>query len=84
MKRLLDIVGAAIALVILSPLMLIAASAIRLRDGSPILFRQTRIGRHGRPFTIYKFRTMVPDAEERYKEVAGQERHAWRRLQDAR
>jgi exopolysaccharide biosynthesis polyprenyl glycosylphosphotransferase len=69
-KRLLDITGACIALVILSPVILVAALAIRVREGSPVLFRQTRVGLQGRPFTIYKFRTMVADAEERYGEVA--------------
>lgn len=69
-KRLIDIVGAAVGLIILSPLLLGTAIAIRLRDGSPILFRQTRVGLHGRPFTIFKFRTMAPDAEERLHEVA--------------
>jgi exopolysaccharide biosynthesis polyprenyl glycosylphosphotransferase len=69
-KRLLDVVGAALGLVILSPLLTGTAVAIRIRDGSPVLFRQVRVGRHGRPFTIYKFRTMVVDAEERYSEVA--------------
>jgi exopolysaccharide biosynthesis polyprenyl glycosylphosphotransferase len=69
-KRLVDIVGALVGLVILSPIILGAAVAIRLRDGSPVLFRQIRVGLHGRPFTIYKFRTMVGDAEERYREVA--------------
>ena len=69
-KRLIDIVGAVVGLVILSPLLLGTALAIRLRDGSPILFRQTRVGLHGRPFTIMKFRTMDPDAEERLHEVA--------------
>jgi exopolysaccharide biosynthesis polyprenyl glycosylphosphotransferase len=69
-KRLIDIGGALVGLVILSPLFLGAAVLVRLRDGSPVLFRQTRIGLHGRPFTIYKFRTMVPDAEDRLEEVA--------------
>ncbi len=68
-KRILDIVGAGVGLVVLSPIMLIAAIAIRLRDGSPVLFRQERVGFHGRPFTIYKFRTMIPDAEEQLDAV---------------
>ncbi len=68
-KRALDIVCSAIGLVLLSPILLVTALLIRLRDGSPILFRQTRVGLHGRPFTIYKFRTMIPDAEERLDEV---------------
>jgi lipopolysaccharide/colanic/teichoic acid biosynthesis glycosyltransferase len=69
-KRLIDVVGAAIGLVILSPILLITAILIRARDGSPVIFRQTRVGLHGRPFTILKFRTMAPDAEERLHEVA--------------
>jgi exopolysaccharide biosynthesis polyprenyl glycosylphosphotransferase len=69
-KRLIDIAGAVVGLVILSPIMLIAAVLIRLRDGSPVIFRQTRVGLHGRPFTILKFRTMAQDAEERLHEVA--------------
>ena len=71
-KRVLDFAGAAAALVVLSPLLLATAAVIRLREGSPVLFRQTRVGLHGRTFTIYKFRTMVPNAEERYDEVAKQ------------
>jgi exopolysaccharide biosynthesis polyprenyl glycosylphosphotransferase len=69
-KRILDVAGAAICLIVLSPLIVGTALAIRIRDGSPVLFRQTRIGRHGRAFTIYKFRTMVCDAEERLPELA--------------
>ena len=68
-KRLIDIAGAAVGLVVLSPLLLGTALVLRLREGSPVLFRQTRVGLHGRPFTIHKFRTMVPDAEARYAEV---------------
>jgi exopolysaccharide biosynthesis polyprenyl glycosylphosphotransferase len=69
-KRLLDVAGAATALVVLSPILVLTAVVIRVKEGAPILFRQTRVGRHGRPFTIYKFRTMVRDAEDRYAEVA--------------
>jgi exopolysaccharide biosynthesis polyprenyl glycosylphosphotransferase len=69
-KRLVDIVGSLTGLVLLSPILLGAAVAIRVRDGSPVLFRQTRVGLHGRPFTIHKFRTMIPDAEARLPEVA--------------
>ena len=69
MKRILDIVGAIVALVLLSPVLLGTGLLLRFREGSPVLFRQTRVGRHGRNFTIYKFRTMVPNAEDRYAEV---------------
>jgi exopolysaccharide biosynthesis polyprenyl glycosylphosphotransferase len=69
-KRVVDAVGATIALILLSPLFAVTAAAIWMGDGRPILFRQTRIGRHGRPFTILKFRTMVCDAEDRYAELA--------------
>ena len=69
LKRLIDIVGAAIGLAVLSPILLGTAAAIRLADGSPVLFRQTRIGLHGRQFTILKFRTMIPGAEELLDEV---------------
>ncbi len=69
-KRLMDIGGAVVGLVVLSPVFLAVAAAILIRDGRPVLFSQTRVGLHGRPFTIHKFRTMVPDAETRYTEVA--------------
>ena len=69
-KRMLDIALSALALVVLSPVFLATAVAIRLADGGPVLFRQVRVGRHGRLFTIAKFRTMVLDAEARYEEVA--------------
>ena len=68
-KRLLDIVGSAVGLVLLSPLWLATAIVMLVREGSPILFRQERVGLHGRPFTIFKFRTMVPGAEEQLDDV---------------
>ncbi|MDB6171527.1 MAG: epsL [Chthoniobacteraceae bacterium] len=58
-KRVLDLVLVLPLLVILSPLLLIIAFLVWLDLGLPILFRQTRPGLHGRPFTIYKFRTMT-------------------------
>jgi exopolysaccharide biosynthesis polyprenyl glycosylphosphotransferase len=72
LKRAFDIAVAGLALVLLSPIILGAAIYIRARDGAPILFRQTRVGVHGRKFTILKFRTMVRDADERYPEVEDQ------------
>ena len=69
-KRLIDIAGAAFGLIVLSPVLAVTAIVIRVRDGAPVLFRQTRVGLHGRPFTIFKFRTMDPDAENRLHEVA--------------
>ena len=68
-KRLIDIAGSAIGLVILSPLFLLTALAMRLADNGSVIFGQTRIGLHGRPFTMFKFRSMVPDAEDRLHEV---------------
>ncbi|MBL8384248.1 MAG: sugar transferase [Burkholderiales bacterium] len=58
MKRLFDIVIAVLLLVLTAPVLLAAAVAIRSRMGAPVLFRQVRPGRGGRPFTLYKFRTM--------------------------
>jgi len=66
-KRALDVFGAAVGLVLLSPLLLGIAVAVRLAHGSPVLFRQRRPGRFGVPFELYKFRTMTdrrgPDGE---------------------
>ena len=66
-KRALDVLIAAVALALLSPLVLAVALAVRLRLGSPVLFRQQRPGLSGEPFTILKFRTMkdATDAEGR-------------------
>jgi exopolysaccharide biosynthesis polyprenyl glycosylphosphotransferase len=69
LKDLFDRSMAALALVVLSPLMLAVAMAIRLSDGGPALFTQTRVGKDGEQFKIYKFRTMVVDAEARLAEL---------------
>lgn len=64
-KRALDLVVASAVLVLAIPLLVLAALAVKLGDGGPILFRQLRVGCGGRPFTLLKFRTMVIDAEAR-------------------
>jgi lipopolysaccharide/colanic/teichoic acid biosynthesis glycosyltransferase len=65
MKRLLDILLAAIALVLTAPVMLAVAFAVYAYDRGPVFFKQTRIGLGGRPFGMLKFRSMVVDAERR-------------------
>ena len=57
-KRLFDLLGATLALLLLSPLLLAAALVVRLDTPGPVFFRQERVGRHGVPFRIHKFRTM--------------------------
>jgi len=64
-KRLFDVLGAAFSLIVLSPLLLVVALAVRLDSPGPALFRQERVGRHGRVFRIHKFRTMTHDAPQR-------------------
>src|SRR6185312_13874945 len=73
LKRVVDVVGASAALVLLSPLLAVVALLVRVRMRTPVLFRQERPGRDGRPFVMTKFRTMtdrrdsggvlLPDAE---------------------
>jgi lipopolysaccharide/colanic/teichoic acid biosynthesis glycosyltransferase len=63
-KRLIDLFASGCALVIFSPLILICYIAVRLEDGGPAIYAQERIGRFGRPFKIYKFRSMRMDAEK--------------------
>jgi len=64
LKRIIDFFIASICLVIFSPLFLICYFAVRREDGGPAIFKQERIGRFGRPFMIYKFRSMRTDAEK--------------------
>ena len=68
-KELIDRVGAFVALVVASPLMLFCAVAIRISSRGPIIFRQKRAGKHGQPFVMYKFRSMSNDAEMRRAEL---------------
>jgi exopolysaccharide biosynthesis polyprenyl glycosylphosphotransferase len=67
-KHVVDRLGSALLLIIVAPLLLAIAIAVKL-DGGPVLFRQTRVGRHGRRFSMLKFRTMVVDAEQRLGEL---------------
>jgi exopolysaccharide biosynthesis polyprenyl glycosylphosphotransferase len=76
-KRLMDIGFSAAAIVVLSPLLLATAIAIRIESKGPVLFRQRRVGLNGRIFTLLKFRSMIEDAErmlpelKRYNEMSG-------------
>lgn len=63
LKRTSDVVLSFVALVLLLPLFAIVAALIKCKSGGPVIFKQKRVGLHGKPFTIYKFRTMVVDAE---------------------
>jgi exopolysaccharide biosynthesis polyprenyl glycosylphosphotransferase len=65
MKRAMDLLISALTLILLSPLLAAIAILILIDTGRPVLFRQRRAGKDGRPFTMLKFRTMVTDAEER-------------------
>jgi exopolysaccharide biosynthesis polyprenyl glycosylphosphotransferase len=69
-KRLVDLTVSVAGLVVLSPLLLLAALLIKLSSQGPVLFRQTRCGLNGRHFTLLKFRTMYLGAEEKLDEVA--------------
>jgi len=68
-KRLFDLFWSALGLALLSPLLLLVALAVKAEDGGPVFFRQVRIGRGGRPFGIWKFRTMVVDAERQGRSI---------------
>lgn len=70
LKRAMDLVIASLMLVLLFPLMLIIAVAIKLDSPGPILFRQVRVGKDGRKFVLYKFRSMKEGAEEEQKRLA--------------
>ncbi len=69
-KRAVDLVLGTFALVLVSPVLLVAAIAVKLQDHGPVFFRQTRVGRGGAEFTLLKLRTMVPDAEQQLIDLA--------------
>jgi lipopolysaccharide/colanic/teichoic acid biosynthesis glycosyltransferase len=68
-KRLVDVTGSAIGLILLSPVFFLIAILIKSDSPGPVFFRQRRSGRNGRPFQIWKFRTMYQDAEARVHEL---------------
>ena len=70
LKRVCDIVLSGIAIILSSPIMLWVAYKVKREDGGPVFYSQTRIGIYGKPFTMYKFRSMVTNAEELKKKLA--------------
>lgn len=71
-KRVVDIIGGLVGVILSSPIMLVTAILIKLDSPGPVFFKQTRVGQNGRKFKIYKFRSMYIDAEERKKELMTQ------------
>jgi len=67
-KRVVDVVGAVVLAVVFSPILIAVPLSLR-KDGGDVLFRHTRIGKTGKPFKVYKFRTMVPNADRVLKEL---------------
>ena len=74
-KRTVDIILSAVALMVLSPLFLFIALCIKWEDRGPVLFIQTRVGKHGRHFRMFKFRSMCMNAEERLRDLLGRNQH---------
>ena len=63
-KRALDLTASLLGLLLTSPILIVVALAVKLESGGPVLFRQERLGLGGRPFTLYKFRSMFISAEQ--------------------
>ena len=76
LKRALDVAVSALSMLLLFPLFCLVAAAIKLDTPGPVFFRQKRMGEEGRPFLIFKFRTMVVDAEARKQELVHLNKHA--------
>lgn len=71
-KRVMDIICASVALVVLSPVLLVTAIAVKLTSRGPVLFKQTRVGKDGNTFKMLKFRSMVVDAEDLLEDIKDQ------------
>ncbi len=74
-KRLFDVVFSLIVLMAIGPLLLLIMCLIKLEDGGPVMFSQTRVGKFGTEFKMYKFRSMCLDAEQRLQEVLALNEH---------
>jgi len=75
-KRLFDLAGSVVLILLSGPLLLLIALLVKLEDGGPVIFAQTRVGRFGREFKMFKFRSMCLDAEERLKELLARNHHS--------
>lgn len=75
-KRVLDIIGSGCALLALAPFFAVVALLIKLESRGPVFFPQVRVGRHGREFRMFKFRSMRTDAEARLKELLAKNQHS--------
>lgn len=75
LKRVFDIVFSLCALIFLSPLFLLVALLIKLEDGGPVFLRQIRVGRHGHEFKMFKFRSMIVNAEAKLAELLSKNQH---------
>jgi len=73
LKRVIDCALASAGLMLAAPLWLVIAAAIKLEDGGPVFYVQDRWGRYKRPFKVYKFRSMVPDADLKFGAIQAQE-----------
>lgn len=76
LKRFFDVIISAMMLLALAPVFLTVALLIKLEDGGPVFFGQKRVGKRGREFTMWKFRSMCVDAEKKLQEVLAKNQHA--------
>lgn len=77
LKRVMDLIGASVAIVLFSPVMLIAAAGVKVTSKGPLIFKQERVGLHNKPFQMYKFRSMEVQPEE-------EEKKGWTKKNDPR
>jgi lipopolysaccharide/colanic/teichoic acid biosynthesis glycosyltransferase len=81
-KPALDFLGSLVLLVVVAPLLMLLAFAVRLTMGGPVFLRQERVGREGRNFRVWKFRTMLPDRRLRVVPISGPDRRVCHKTED--